>query len=379
MNPESRLTSPSHIYYDLQINNFQSTTTESPRLIFNETRNNSFVPKADDYYLSIVRFQLDTYSLPTFIADIQPNQANRDLMIHSVTLEADVGGVITSTNAFFLVWQPSNVNAPLPNPPSLTSNGFQDNSTDYYFGNSFQYFCDLVNTQLSLALTNLIALTGGGASPFTTATAPYLKWNVSTECAELYAENAFYNPSNVNKINIYFNRPLYALMTSFKALRYGTTATLGRFYRILTNNYGANVETIGGKQYIVTSQEYSTISNWTPVASIVFTTGTLPIVPNQLSAPLVFFENQLVQTANNPNFSNILTDMATNDMVYKPNLLYVPSAQYRMVDLTTSQPITNIDLQCYWKDKQGILRPFILLSGASASVKILFQKKYAGI
>lgn len=379
MNPESRLASPSHIYYDLQINNFQSTTTESPRLIFNETRNNSFVPKADDYYLSIVRFQLDTYSLPTFIADIQPSQANRNLMIHSVTLEADVGGVITSTNAFFLVWQPSNVNAPLPNPPSLTSNGFQDNSTDYYFGNSFQYFCDLVNTQLSLALTNLIALTGGGASPFTAATTPYLKWNVSSECAELYAENAYYNPSNVNKINIYFNRPLYALVTSFKSLRYGTTATLGRFYRILTNNYGTNVETIGGKQYIVTSQEYSTVSNWSPVASIVFTTGTLPVVSNQLSAPLVFFENQLVQTANNPNFSNILTDMATNDMVYKPNLLYVPSSQYRMVDLTTSQPITNIDLQCYWKDKQGILRPFILLSGASASVKILFQKKNTGL
>lgn len=367
--------SPSHIYYDLQINNFQSTTTESPPLIFNETRNNSFVPKADDYFLSIVRFQLDTYSLPTFIADIQPQQANRDLMIHSITLEADVGGVITSTAPFFLQWIPSNKFTRLPNPPSATSNGLQDNSTEYYFGNSFQYFCDLVNTQFSLALTNLIALTGGGASPFTTATAPFLKWNSTTECAELYAENAFYNPTGVNKINIYFNRPLFALMTSFKALRFGTSATLGRFYQILTNNYGTNTTTIGGKVYIVTPQEFSTISNWSPVASIVFTTGTIPIVPNQLSAPLVYFEGQLVQTSNNPNFSNVLTDLATNDMVYKPNLIYVPSAQYRFIDLTTSQPITNIDVQCFWKDKQGTLRPFILLSGASASLKILFQKK----
>lgn len=379
MNTETKSTSPTHIYYDLQINNFQSTTTESPRLVFNETRNNSFVPKADDYYLSIVRFQLDTYSLPTFIADIQPNQADRNLMIYSVTLEADIGGIITSTNAFFLTWQPSNVYERLPNPPSATSNGFQDNSTEYYYGNSFQYFCDLVNTQLSLSLTNLITLTGGGLSPFATANAPYLKWNNATECAELFTEDTFYNPSNVNKINIYFNRPLFALMTSFKAIRYGTQATLGRFYKIITTNYGSNIQTIGGLDYIVTSQEYSTTSNWSPVASIVFTTGTLPIVPNQLSAPLIFFENQLVQTANNPNFSNVLTDLATNDMVYKPNLLYVPSAQYRMVDLTTSQPITNIDLQCYWKDKQGILRPFILLSGASASVKILFQKKFSGL
>lgn len=103
MNTETKSTSPTHIYYDLQINNFQSTTTESPRLVFNETRNNSFVPKADDYYLSIVRFQLDTYSLPTFIADIQPNQSDRNLMIYSVTLEADIGGIITSTNDFFIM------------------------------------------------------------------------------------------------------------------------------------------------------------------------------------------------------------------------------------------------------------------------------------
>lgn len=374
MNPQTRQESPSHIYYDLQVNNFQSTTTESPKLIFNETRNNSFVPKADDYFLSIVRFQLDTYSLPTFIADIQPNQGNRNLMIHSVTLEADVGGVITSTNPFFLQWIPYYKNLPLPNPPSLTANGLQDNSTEYYFGNSFQYFCDLVNTQLALATTNLIALTG---ATFAGATAPFLKWNSATECAELIAENQFFNPSNVNKINIYFNRPLYALFTSLKADRFGTSATLGRFYKIITSNYGTNTITIGGKVYIVTPQEYSTISNWTPVASIVFTTGTIPIVPNQLSAPLIYFEGQLVQTANNPNFSNVLTDMATNDMVYKPNLLYVPSAQYRLVDLNSSQPITNIDIQCFWKDKQGILRPFILLSGASASLKILFQKKGA--
>lgn len=366
---------PSHIYYDLQINNFQSTTTESPPLIFNETRNNSFVPKADDYFLSIVRFQLDTYSLPTFIADIQPNQPDRDLMIHSLTLEADVGGAIVSTAPYFLQWVPSNQFTRLPNPPNATSNGLQDNSTQYYFGNSFQYFCDLVNTQLGLALSSLIFLTGGDTSPFATATAPFLKWNSTTDCAELYTDSSFFNPLATNKINIYFNRPLYALFSSFNAIRYGTTPTLGRFYKILTNNYGINTTTVGGKTYIVTPQEYSTISNWSPVASIVFTTGTIPIVPNQLSAPLVYFEGQLVQTSNNPNFSNVLTDLATNDMVYKPNLIYVPSAQYRLVDLTTSQPITNIDIQCFWKDKQGILRPFILLSGASASMKILFQKK----
>jgi hypothetical protein len=365
---------PSHIYYDVQINNFQSTTTESPRLVFSETRTTSFVPKADDYYLSVVRFQVDTYSLPSFIADIQPNQDDKDLMIHSITLEADIGGVITTTEPFYLRWSPTNVFSRIPNPPSETADKLQDTSTEYYYGNSFQYFCDLINIQLKLAHADLLTKTG---SIFSTSKAPFIKWNDSTMCAEIYSEALVYDPANVNKINIYFNRPLLALFTSFKNVRYGTGATQGRFYKMVTTNYGKNVETIKGTEYIVTTQEYSTISNWSPVSSIVFTTGTLPIVPNQLSAPSVYFEGNLIQSSNNSNFGNILTDLATNEMVYKPNLIYVPSAQYRLIHLTTSQPINNIDIQCFWKDKKGVLRPFILLSGASASIKILFQKKGA--
>ena len=118
-------------------------------------------------------------------------------------------------------------------------------------------------------------------------------------CAEIYSEALVYDPENVNKINIYFNRPLLALFTSFKNIRYGTGATQGRFYKMVTTNYGKNVETIKGTEYIVTTQEYSTISNWSPVSSIVFTTGTIPIVPNQLSAPSVYFEGNLIQSSNN--------------------------------------------------------------------------------
>ena len=33
------------------------------------------------------------------------------------------------------------------------------------------------------------------------------------------------------------------------------------------------------------------------------------------------------------NFAPIISDMATNDMVYKPNLIYVPSAEYRFIDM----------------------------------------------
>jgi hypothetical protein len=43
--------------------------------------------------------------------------------------------------------------------------------------------------------------------------------------------------------------------------------------------------------------------------------------------------------------------------------------------MTGNTPLTNIDLNVYWRDKLGQLIPFTLASGASASVKFLFERK----
>jgi hypothetical protein len=123
-------------------------------------------------------------------------------------------------------------------------------------------------------------------------------------------------------------------------------------------------------------QEFSTIDTWSPVASIVFVSNTIPIVSNQLSAPLVFNDGQSSSgIGNNSNFAQIITDMTTNQQVFKPNVLYNPTAEYRRIDMTGNTPLTNIDLNVYWRDKLGQLIPFELASGASASVKFLFERK----
>lgn len=367
---------PTHIYYDLTLTNFSSTTSGNIPIEFREARNSPFVSKAKDYYLSVVRFQIDSYGLPSYMANIQPNQNNRDLMIESVTLEADIAGVKTAYQTF-LQWIPRNESAKIPVPPNQTETGFQDLSTDYYFGNHFGYFCDLVNIALG---QSYLALKTAHAATFPSPPnlPPFLYWNSDSLKAVMYANEAEFNPSQVNRINIYFNRPLYAFFNSFKSIANTTTATSGRNYLLLmdTDQYnGKNQETINSSVYIKLEQDWSTIANWTPVASVVFTSSTLPIVPSQQSAPLVYNEGQLLTNSNNSNFARILTDIASNDLVYKPNLLYVPSAEYRFVDLTTDSPINNIDVQVFWKDRFGILRPMYLLSGISCTMKIMFQKK----
>ena len=73
--------------------------------------------------------------------------------------------------------------------------------------------------------------------------------------------------------------------------------------------------------------------------------------------------------------ANNITDLVTDEQSYRGSLLYVPSAEYRWISLTTSRPISQFDIQVYWRSKIGSLIPFTLPSGGSCSMKVLFRKK----
>lgn len=379
---------PDMVYYDIVSTNFQSTSELDPFLRFNETRTNPIIANSGEYYMSIVRFSLDTYNLPNFICQIQPQQADPNLSIYSVTLEyLDALGVTTASTQEYVDWIPQNKNLPVPIPPSATSSGFQQNNTEYYYCYQFQYFLELINAALGDATASLIAATGGAVSPIVTAKQPVLTWDVTSSKAILQAQEDFYNQSNAARIKIYMNPPLFALFNSFPSLNFGTKGvTLGRNHQILVADYqGINTillptnVTPPATQTVYTQmfQEFSTIDTWTPVASIVFTSNTLPIISNQLSSPLIFNNGQTsTGIGNNANFAQVITDFQTNQQVFKPNILYTPTAEYRRVDMTGNTPLTNIDINVYWRDKLGQLVPFLLASGATATIKFLFEKKH---
>jgi hypothetical protein len=370
------------VYYDIVASNFQSTTTEPPALRFSESRTNPIISNTGDYYMSIVRFSLDTYDLPNFICEIQPNQADPNLSIYSTTLEYDDGaGTITSSAQTFINWQPQNVNTPVPLPPSQTATGLQPTNTNYYYCYQFQYFLALINQAWQTAMADLITATGGGASPITTANQPSIVWDNNTQKAIINAEEQYYKNSLPAKIRIYMNPPLFALFNSFASINYGVNATLGRNYQIAIEDFvglsliqlPVNAPTYTAIQVF---QEFSTIDTWTPVSSIVFTSNTLPIVSNQLSAPLIFNDGAIiVGSGNNSNFAQIITDMETNQQVYKPQILYSPTAEYRRIDMTGNRGLVNMDIEVYWRDKLGGLNQFYLPSGGSSTIKFLFERK----
>jgi hypothetical protein len=90
---------------------------------------------------------------------------------------------------------------------------------------------------------------------------------------------------------------------------------------------------------------------------------------------MVYDNGAALHVGMSQNFVQVISDMSTNEMCYKPNLIYVPSAEYRMIDMFGDNDITTFDINVFWKDKRSNLIPFTLQSGASASMKILFRLK----
>ncbi len=138
---------PDLVYYDVTITNLEGIDSVPPVLYFNETRNSPFILDPESYYLSIVRFTLDTPSLPVFQPEIVPNQGNRDLTIYSVSLSwtNPVAPFQTFNQQQPVIWSPQIIASPLPAPPSQTSNKLQNNSTGYYETLNYQYWIYLIN------------------------------------------------------------------------------------------------------------------------------------------------------------------------------------------------------------------------------------------
>jgi len=373
------------IYYDIQISNVESTSVTPPNVVFNESRNIPFLMCPQDYYMSIIRFTLDTATLPTFIPTIQTNPTinptsdpNQTIYTFQFSYNGYFGDQI------YIPWSPQDISLPVL--PFITVSGIttQNNSNGYYYCYTFEYFTSLVNQTILAAFTTFVsdynALFPLNLIP-ASAVAPVFAYDGSSAIFRIMFEESFLT-TNATPIYFYMNAPMFNLYGSLNALALGYSVG-GRNYRIIVENYaGFNsysyLDVITGVTYNVIEviQEWSTTSAWSPVSGIVFTSCTLPIAPNLLSAPTVFLNgNVLGSYGNNSNYQLVVTDFVSDNGFYKPEIVYNPTAQYRLIELTGNQPLNNLDISIFWKNNFGELIPFQLTSGGVVTMKILFTKK----
>ena len=245
-------------------------------------------------------------------------------------------------------------------------------------------------------MTITTSLTSPAVAP---ALAPFMQIDLTALTCVLNADAIWYSGGirTVGVARIYFNTRLYELFAGFPNYFIGYSTDTYTFpgtttaqavgdknYQILTtnNNYSntLSVNNNGTTQkYVQAFQEISSVGLWNPVSSIVFTSTTLPIHPTLTSPPQVYNNTSNgMQGSGSTNLSNTLTDFEiaiSNTNQYRPEISYAPQGEYRLIDMFSNSNLYRIDLNVYWKDKYGNLKPLRLQPGCSASVKLLFRNK----
>ena len=372
---------PYHVYLDLDVVNNDYTSIVAPQLRFDETRNNPFLDgDAFDYFCCILRFTIQTgNSLPVFIPRVQVGQGDRDLTIYKITITKTFENQVVSGSAFLRYW-PEDETASLAEPPASV----QDTRGSYYHVYNYQHFIRILNEAFDAAVADMrTKVVSNLLYDWTNTAVPYLEWNNTTCTASLYSEDTTV---------IYFNSRLYELFVGLPA-RYiaeqgeenyrlrttlveGLNTTKVKSAKVYTETATANIDTT----FVITDQEISSIAMWNPIASIVFSSGSLPVLPTHTSNPkdIGTRSNNLVGGGNNSNLTTILSDFSipvSPANQYRPIIDYTPSSEYRLLDMNSSMNLNRIDIVVYWKDHYGALHPLRLRPGCSAHVKILFRRK----
>jgi len=418
------MTQPSHIYYDLDVvNTIQpslttSQTSSQNRLTFTEVRSSPILDNPSDYFLSIVRFSLDTAgSMPLFIPQIELKNTvgaspwNNTVYYVSVEYNPPLAPANRLIAKKRVIWVPQSNIYPTPTvvPPDIVAN-----TQPYYWCNNIQAFICMINEALKDAYADIITQAGASLPPIVlpadwlAGNEPYMLWDATSAKATLVAQASNFTQECLNVGGavgfVYFNNPLFTLFSSFQSIHNytfdpnpisvndGEANYLLKIFNKKDGNYVvANptapvppllpiVPFVGeGPPYtaIYMEQPYSTGATLCPIQSLVFTTTLLPVLPQLIGIPRSFNDNNS-SSGQNDNLSNEITDLVVNlvnGTEYFPNVLYLPTAEYRLIDLQSNSPLYGVQISVQWKDVYGIYHDFFLQNGCSCSLKIMFRKK----
>jgi hypothetical protein len=336
------------------------------------TRTIPFLSNAEDYFLTVARFNLQTSnSLPVFIPDIQTGQGNPNLTVYTITLVATYQAN-TISRTLPIIYEVSDTSQPTPSPPTTAV----DKSSSYYWVYNVNDWVSMLNTTLTNVNTELKSALPGFDGPN-----PYIQYDLTTGLFTLYVGQA---ATANNILKVCFNPSLYNVLpfpAIYEPVVGVAPTTYG--YRVKVQNSVANQSTalVNGVKtdYLATTTEFSPLSILCPIRSIYFATNLLPIEPLLTTPPKVLTDSTLSgANAGEPGITNILTDFqltVTPSNNYNGEISYIPSAEYRWVDMTQGVNLTKLDLSAFWKDKLGNSYPIYLPVGCCANVKLLWRSK----
>lgn len=331
------------LYYDLLLTNEIIYNNSPPTIAYNDNRSIPLLKDTTDYLMSITRFSLASQTLPIWIPTILNVNTDPNKTIYSITMSYN--------DQYYQQYV-----------EYVPQSNAQINDLDYYYVYNYQYVIFLFNQCMNDCLTGLLNAVGISDQ----INPPIFTLNLTNNTCNISFDTNYFGFNQTDMINVYFN---YSTMSSFDTLP---------IFIMKSNINGCNYQLdlrqcdTNGVLY----QELSTIPNWNPVSSIVFTSNQLPVIPSQIGQFNYIIDGVYNTGSSTANYLNIITDFIGDNLQFTPFLQYTSNGQYRYIALKPNCEIRNIDIQAFWLNKKtGQLNPLILSSGGSFSMKILFTKK----
>ena len=407
-----------YTYFTVLSNNHDSKHVDGmpePHLQFREDREAPIITNCSDYDVAITNFKLDTKCLPSFIPTIKfnndsPTDIQRNETIYQITLGirteegANLGirapgdvPFLSHTEPVMFVPQDTTTNNESDIAPPFQS-GYANYKSGYYDLFNFENFFTMVNKAISDCMEGLKTFWDSfyGPGMFLNKHGnsngdidiPYFIFDKGTGLIFLNS------PQTVEGLTIFLNFPLYRLFDSLPFQRKytkfinsdgrtGRTSSYNLYKLVLTNfgnsnavdlipqTTGQNSATVKVPHYVI-YQDYETLTSWSPVESIVISSGNLPIKSSVVSQNHSFING--IETVEG---SSNIVEMEMSEFRAgqpKPGIIYEPTI-LRWVNMLDQNELRSIHLQVFYRLKMnGQLIPFKLNSGGSFGMKLCFRK-----
>ena len=328
---QSALNSEDNIYYNIIINN---NTNEPMPAVYSERKVQSILEHPEQYYLSLIRFNLSGQSIPIFV--FQPDT-------YYVTLS-----YLGVNYSQVVLYQ----NIGLPNQNAVYS---------------YEHMIDMINIAFKSAFNAIPIKPAGIVDP------PFITYDAKTLLFTLRTQTQY---AGTNTIEIWMNNILYFLFDNFN-MQYGGQNNLNhKDFRFIIQDLITNRETISYNgitpaiPYYFFNQEYVALFNWASFKTITFKSATLPIRPEYIPSAK---DDGVINV--NPIMVDFELDPEQSPALYRTTLNYTPTAQYRLVDLTGRSPVSDIQVAVTYKDNNLKEYPIYIPAKKSLSIKLAFVKK----
>lgn len=338
----------SHIYVNL--NQYNTGLIDEPiniQKIYSEV----ILPNSSDYEMSVIRFDLYGINIPIinlenyFVGGVAPNTILEIKFVYNATQFIRP-----------IVWQ-----------------SFSSVPNDYLYYD-YNHISTVFNNTLNLLTSDVNA-----AFPGTINIAPRLEYDPLTTRYAFYAEKTVFTDSLPNPVEVWLNGTLYDLFQNLPSIFFqNATGTSQSFTRLKINQILNPYSALDNSKIISGIDHWSMIQNTQALialnsANSIVLTSDLPIVEEYISS-IGGISSDNTATIQYPIVSDFILDSENGYQTFN-HIVYVPSAQYRMLSLSGSRPIQSIKLKMFWSDANGKLNPLLLAPKRRVNIKILFRKK----